>query len=376
MPRVRIVFVALCSVILLSGLLFRPQLTSAQEQSPKLSFDSSGRLLRPDPELYRSWVYVGTPLTPNELNPPEAAFPEFHNVYIHPGDYHHYRSYGTFRDGTVLIKELVTVGSKAAVSGNGYFMGEFTGLEATIKDSQRFPNEPGYWAYFSFGHSYPLAETAEAFPAAACNACHDASAADDFVFTQYYPVLRAAKASRASNGGAQMAAGHDSFEEMAEAMSGGLGAALEPTVETGSVAGGIPTGQNELFEYLTSGGYKQFPARESKNHPTTGPHAKQGWPVRVFVNGILDNSMKAANDSHPVGSGTVKEMYNADGNLQGWAVMLKTQADSDGGKGWFWYEVTSTTDGSSPVGIGNGIPLCFGCHAIGKDYVLTRYPLK
>ena len=86
--------------------------------------------------------------------------------------------------------------------------------------------------------------------------------------------------------------------------------------------------------------------------------------------------MTAGNDAHPVGSGTVKEMYNGDGNLQGWAVMLKTQADSDGGKGWFWYEVTSTTDGSSPVGIGNGIPLCFGCHAIGKDYVFTRYPLK
>ena len=35
--------------------------------------------------------------------------------------------------------------------------------------------------------------TATAFPTAACNACHDASAADDFVFTQYYPVLRAGK---------------------------------------------------------------------------------------------------------------------------------------------------------------------------------------
>ncbi len=364
MLKPRIVFAVSCFVLLLSGVLFLPPSTAAQEASPKLSFDSSGRLLRPDPELYRSWVYIGTPLTPNELNPPEASFPEFHNVYIHPGDYHHYRSYGTFRDGTVLIKELVTVGSKAAVSGNGYFMGEFTGLEATIKDSQRFPNEPGYWAYFSFGHSYPLAETAEAFPTAACNSCHDASAADDFVFTQYYPVLRAAKASRASSAGGQMAAGHDSVQETAEATS------------AGSVSGGIPTGRDELFEYLTSGGYKRFPARESRNHPTTGPHTKWGWPVRVFVNQTLDASMKAGNDAHPVGSGSVKEMYNADGNLQGWAVMLKTQAESDRGKGWFWYEVTSTTDGSSPVGIGNGLPLCFGCHASGKDYVLTGYPLK
>ena len=39
------------------------------------------------------------------------------------------RKKGEFRDGTILIKELVSVGSKAAVSGNGYFMGEFIGLE-------------------------------------------------------------------------------------------------------------------------------------------------------------------------------------------------------------------------------------------------------
>ena len=48
--------------------------------------------------------------------------------------------------------------------------------------------------YFSFGHKTPpYAKTAKAFPAESCNACHEASAADDFVFTQFYPVLRAAK---------------------------------------------------------------------------------------------------------------------------------------------------------------------------------------
>ena len=87
-------------------------------------------------------------------------------------------------------------GAKQAVSGSGYFMGEFAGLEITIKDSKRFADEPGNWAYFSFGHSYPLADSAKAFPTGACNTCHQNSAADDFVFTQYYPVLRAAKASR------------------------------------------------------------------------------------------------------------------------------------------------------------------------------------
>ncbi len=156
-----------------------------------------GKLERPTG--YREWVYVGTPLTPNDLNDGKAAFPEFHNVYIDPDSWAHWKKTGEFREGTILVKELVAVGSKAAVSGNGYFQGDFVGLEATIKSKKHFASEPGNWAYYSF--STPdlksLTETAEKFPAASCNSCHAGAAADDFVFTQYYPVLREGKATGA-----------------------------------------------------------------------------------------------------------------------------------------------------------------------------------
>jgi len=156
-----------------------------------VKFDSSGALAQPTG--YREWVYVGTPVTPNDMNDGEASFPEFHNVYINPSAWAHYKSSGEFPEGTVLVKELVSVGKKAASSGKGYFMGEFIGLETAVKDSKRFPKEPGNWAYFSFGHSYPLAKSAKAQATASCAACHVALAADDMVFTQYYPVLRAAR---------------------------------------------------------------------------------------------------------------------------------------------------------------------------------------
>ena len=71
-------------------------------------------------------------------------------------------------------------------------MGDFIGLETSIKDSKRFKDEPGNWAFFSFGHHYPLKDVATKQNAASCNACHQASAAKDYVFSQYYPVLRAA----------------------------------------------------------------------------------------------------------------------------------------------------------------------------------------
>lgn len=153
---------------------------------------SEGELQRP--VGYREWIYVGTPVTPNDLNNGKAAFPEHHNVYMDPDSWVYWKRTGEFREGTILVKELVSVGAKAAVSGNGYFQGEYLGLEATIKSKADFPDEPGNWAYFSFtGEGGKLKTSATAFPAASCNGCHQASAADDFVFTQYYPVLRAGK---------------------------------------------------------------------------------------------------------------------------------------------------------------------------------------
>ena len=154
-----------------------------------------GQLERPTG--YREWVYVGTPVTPNDMNDGKAPFPEFHNVYIDPESWAHWKKTGEFRDGTILIKELISVGSKGAVSGNGYFMGDFLGLEATIKSTKHFPNEPGNWAYFSFStpDHQTLKAMVEKFPAETCNACHQSAAAQDWVFTQYYPVLRGGKAA-------------------------------------------------------------------------------------------------------------------------------------------------------------------------------------
>jgi len=339
---------------------------------PKPEFNDQGQLVRPGIG-YRQWVYVGTPITPNDLNPPEAPFPDFHNVYIHPGDFRYFQQTGQFRDGTVLIKELVAVGSKQAVSGKGYFMGDFIGLEATIKDSKRFANEPGNWAYFTFGHKYPLADVADAFPTAACNGCHQASAATDFVFTQYYPILRAAR----NASGKAMAADAKSFQEMASSMASHTDSAWKPTAETPSVKSAVPTDSTALFQFLKDGEYKRFSAKESAAHASRGPHAKLGWPVRVFVDSIMEASLKAGNDFHPAGASIVKEMYDETGEeLMGWAVMVKTGSDSDSGKGWFWYETTDRQDAANVVAAGNGVPGCLGCHSVGADFVLTGFPLQ
>ena len=166
------------------------------------SFNEKGELVRPTG--YREWVFIGAPLTPNDMNDGKAAFPEFHNVYIDPVSWSHWKKTGDFADGTLIVKELTNVGSKQAVSGNGYFQGEYTGLEAMVKSKQHVPDAPGNWGFFRFTmeNSRDLHKSAIAQANENCSACHQSNAAIDMVFTQYYPVLRAARAKgEAGTGG-------------------------------------------------------------------------------------------------------------------------------------------------------------------------------
>ncbi|MBI2311746.1 MAG: hypothetical protein HYU77_04490 [Betaproteobacteria bacterium] len=140
-----------------------------------------------------------------------------------------------------------------------------------------------------------------------------------------------------------------------------------------SADGALPPVESKaLFAWLKAGSYKSW-VHESKSHPSAGPH-----PVEViaFLNPVLDLSLKAGNKSHPVNAAAVKELYSADDKIRGWAVSVKTQAQSDGGKGWYWYEVLSPANADRTVAAAHGVPLCVGCHAPGKDYVLIPYPLK
>ena len=127
---------------------------SAQTSTPTAVFDSQGRLKLPTD--YRKWVFVGAPLTPNALNGGSANFPEYHHVYIQEKNVDAFLKNGSFPEGTVIIKELTRVltpsfpdGSTVQPSGRGYFNGEFNGIDATVKDSNRFASTNG-WGFLHF----------------------------------------------------------------------------------------------------------------------------------------------------------------------------------------------------------------------------------
>ncbi len=132
----------------------------------------------------------------------------------------------------------------------------------------------------------------------------------------------------------------------------------------------VPPIGEPLQTFLQAGNYEAFPAESAVHAPIApSPHGQ----VRTFINPKLDASLAAGNAAHPVGSAAVKELYDAEGTRTGWAVSVKTDADSAGGEGWYWFEVL----GGDVVIDGNGVAACTGCHgSSGVDYFSSPYPLQ
>ena len=154
---------------------------------PRYSGDS---LIRPDG--FERWVLAGASMglgyaQPSGADAAGATAGMFHNVYIEPTAYAHYVRTGRFREGTMMAMTLYEPGQKVHPSKQGFFEGKFLAVEFSLKDSRRYP---GSWAYFNFGKG-AKGSRAVANPRQGCQSCHAQNAADDNVFVQFYPTLRA-----------------------------------------------------------------------------------------------------------------------------------------------------------------------------------------
>lgn len=133
----------------------------------------------------------------------------------------------------------------------------------------------------------------------------------------------------------------------------------------------VPSAPAALLEWLRARSYASYRG-ESSVHASSGPH---GGNVRTFVNAKLAASLDASGE-HPEGSVAVKELYGSGTtDVTGWAVMIKTQPESAAGAGFYWYEVFGTEPGASAIE-GQGKGLCVDCHAGGRDFFLTPFPLR
>lgn len=177
-----------------------PAEDTGAEAMTKPVYTDTGELVRPDG--YREWVFVGASLGLDYVREePQEGPGRFHHVYIQPEAYRHFLRTGEFPDKTILMMENYSAGSKedntntVARHGkkpmdvlHGHYEHERVGLEAAVKDTDKEPELK--WSYYFFGQGKSLRDSARAFPKKSCWDCHDAHAAHDNVFLQFYPILR------------------------------------------------------------------------------------------------------------------------------------------------------------------------------------------
>ena len=134
----------------------------------QLVFNEEGQAALP--KGYRSWVHTNTSwetITTTILDGTVTKTPEMHSVYVEPNTYRTFMRTGQWPEGSLMVKEFSTTntdpdectGPPAFTCTFGtssvIFAQERTGIGVMLKDSRRFPNEPGGWVYFSFGHQAP-----------------------------------------------------------------------------------------------------------------------------------------------------------------------------------------------------------------------------
>jgi len=172
--------------ILLSGLLLGAAGGACQAAEPVLKFNDKGELARPAD--YREWVFLtaglGMTYGPNAPRPGQPA--PFSNVFVNPDSYREFMQTGKWPNGTMFILEIRSALENVSINNGGRTQGDIVAIEASVKDSARFPD--GGWAYFGFDDRSGLKPAAAPFPrTASCYSCHGKNAAVEWSFTQFYP---------------------------------------------------------------------------------------------------------------------------------------------------------------------------------------------
>jgi hypothetical protein len=159
---------------------------SAYTAEPAPKFNDTGELVRPAD--YREWVFLtaGLGMTYGP-NAPGAGQPApFSNVFVNPDSYREFMNTGKWPDGTMFVLEIRRALENVSINNGGRTQGDVVALEASVKDSTRFPD--GGWAYFGFDdQGVPKTAAAPLPRTASCYGCHSKNAAVEWTFTQFYP---------------------------------------------------------------------------------------------------------------------------------------------------------------------------------------------
>ena len=155
---------------------------SPEEKSDKPQFDAKGQLLRPD--TYREWMFLSAGYGMN-YSPEPGSHEMFTNVFVPRWAYQAFMTSGKWPEQTMFVIDERDAQSKGSINKTGHFQTDLMGLAVEVKESNRFPEK---WAYFAFNADD---KTSDAMPKGnGCWSCHEAHAAVEHTFVQFYPTLK------------------------------------------------------------------------------------------------------------------------------------------------------------------------------------------
>lgn len=199
--RSRLRIVTLAAIAALASSLFASAVRSQSGAVPQ--YTAKGELVTPSG--FETWVFVGSnlglaykhelPVTTAKESA-QAEMQVFHNIYINPAAYAHFKEKHEFPELTMLVMEIFTAADKEpkGVLSAGVYNGGRIGLQVAVKDSKRPVAHDKPWAYYIpqdwQDPKHTLFPSSSAFKDAACESCHQAHASMDNVWVQFYPTLR------------------------------------------------------------------------------------------------------------------------------------------------------------------------------------------
>ena len=179
----------LCSVLILVACLALLAAASApdEKKSVKPQYDAKGELLRPTD--YRDWMFLSAGFGMN-YSPDPGDHEMFTNVFVQRWAYDEFVKSGKWPEQSMFVIDERDAASRSSINQKGHYQTDLMGLAVEVKDSARNPDK---WAYYAFNSDNEAAagKSAGAMPKGnGCWSCHEAHAAVEHTFVQFYPTLK------------------------------------------------------------------------------------------------------------------------------------------------------------------------------------------
>jgi hypothetical protein len=150
-------------------------------RDPVPQYSAKGELMRPAD--YREWMFLSSGYGMS-YSPGPAGHELFTNVFVQRWAYNEFAKSGRWPEQSMFVIDERDASSRGSINQKGHYQTDLTGLAVEVKDSARNGDT---WAYYTFTANSP---SADRMPKETCWSCHDAHAAVEHTFVQFYPTLK------------------------------------------------------------------------------------------------------------------------------------------------------------------------------------------